>query len=67
MPKAKMKTNRAAAKRFKRTGRGRIRRNQAYHGHLFTRKSAKRKRNLRKSSLVASSDTARAKRMLAGN
>ena len=48
---SKMKTNRAAAKRFKLTGSGRIKRNKAYHGHLFTAKSPKRLRNLRKSSL----------------
>ena len=66
MGKAKMKTNRAAAKRFKLTGTGRIKRNKAYHGHLFTAKSPKRLRNLRKSSLVATSDQARAKKMLAG-
>ncbi len=62
----KMKTNRAAAKRFKRTGSGRVKRNQAYHGHLFTRKSPKRLRNLRKSDMVASSDEARVNKMLGG-
>lgn len=66
MGKAKMKTNRAAAKRFKLTGSGRVKRNKAYHGHLFTRKSPKRLRNLRKSSLVAPADQRRAKKMLAG-
>ncbi len=66
MGKAKMKTNRAAAKRFKLTGSGRVRRNKAYHGHLFTAKSPKRLRNLRKRSLVSTADQARAKRMLAG-
>ena len=67
MASAKMKTNRAAAKRFRRTASGRIRRNRAYRTHLFTGKSPKRKRNLRKPSLVARSDQARAKRMLAGS
>jgi large subunit ribosomal protein L35 len=62
----KMKTNRAAAKRFKLTGSGRVKRNRAYHGHLFTAKSPKRLRNLRKSSLLAPCDEARAKKMLAG-
>lgn len=66
MGKAKMKTNRAAAKRFKLTGSGRVKRNKAYHGHLFTRKSPKRLRNLRKSSLVSPADQSRAKKMLAG-
>ena len=60
----KMKTNRAAAKRFKLTGRGRVKRNKAYHGHLFTRKSPKRLRNLRKASMVSAADTPRAKKML---
>jgi large subunit ribosomal protein L35 len=62
----KMKTNRAAAKRFRFTGSGRVKRSRAYHGHLFTAKSPKRLRNLRKSALLAPSDEARAKRMLAG-
>ena len=67
MPGPKMKTNRAAAKRFKRTASGRIKRNKAYHGHLFTAKSAKRKRKLRKSEMMAPADMGRAKKMLAGN
>ena len=62
----KMKTNRAAAKRFKLTGSGRVKRNKAYHGHLFTAKSPKRLRNLRKAGLLASCDESRAKKMLAG-
>jgi len=66
MGKCKMKTNRAAAKRFRLTGSGRIKRNKAYHGHLFTSKSPKRLRNLRKSSLIHSADQPRAKKMLAG-
>ena len=66
MGKAKMKTNRAAAKRFRITGSGRVKRNTAYHGHLFTRKSPKRLRNLRKATMLANSDVKRAKKMLAG-
>lgn len=66
MPGAKMKTNRAAAKRFKRSGSGRIKRSKAYHGHLFTAKSPKRKRNLRKSTMLAEADMGRVTRMLAG-
>ena len=62
----KMKTNRAAVKVFKLTARVMLKRNKAFTGHLFTAKSAKRKRNLRKSTLVAAVDTPRAKRMLAG-
>jgi large subunit ribosomal protein L35 len=60
----KMKTNRAAAKRFKLTGSGRIKRSKAFHGHLFTAKSPKRLRNLRKSGMLAPSDEARARKML---
>lgn len=63
----KMKSNRAAAKRFKRTGSGRVKRNNAYHGHLFTAKSPKRKRNLRKASMLAASDEARVNKMLGGS
>ncbi|MCP4571290.1 MAG: 50S ribosomal protein L35 [bacterium] len=61
---AKMKTNRAAAKRFKLTGSGRVKRNRAYHGHLFTAKSPKRLRTLRKSTMLAPCDEARARKML---
>ncbi|MFO7600064.1 MAG: 50S ribosomal protein L35 [Candidatus Desulfacyla sp.] len=48
----KMKTNRGAAKRFKATGSGKVARNKAFSSHILTKKSSKRKRNLRKSSLV---------------
>ena len=44
----KMKTSRAAAKRFKKTGTGKLVRNKAYKSHILTKKSSKRKRNLRK-------------------
>jgi large subunit ribosomal protein L35 len=64
MGKSKMKTNRSAAKRFKITGSGRVKRGRAYHGHLFTAKSPKRLRNLRKSAMMAPADEARAKKML---
>jgi len=64
MGKAKMKTNRAAAKRFKLSGSGRIKRGKAYHGHLFTAKSPKRLRNLRKSAMLAPADEGRARKML---
>ncbi len=48
----KMKTNRGAAKRFKVTGTGKVVRSKAYSSHILTKKSTKRKRNLRKSGLV---------------
>jgi len=60
----KMKTNRGAAKRFKATGGGRIRRSKAYSSHILTKKSTKRKRNLRKSSLIAGPDERAVRRML---
>ena len=64
MGSAKMKTNRAAAKRFKLSATGRVKRAKAYHTHLFTAKSPKRLRNLRQSSMVAPSDQKRAKKLL---
>jgi len=48
----KMKTNRGAAKRFKCTGAGRIARRKAFSSHILTKKSTKRKRNLRQGALV---------------
>jgi len=48
----KMKTNRSAAKRLKRTGNGKLKRCQSMHSHILTKKSPKRKRRLRKSKLV---------------
>jgi len=61
----KKKTNRAAAKRFKRTGGGKYKRSKAYKGHLLSSKSSKRKRNLRKSGLVDKADEKKVKRLLA--
>lgn len=55
----KIRTRRATAKRFRLTGSGKVRRNQAYRGHLMTRKTRKRKRNLRKPSTVSAVDTPR--------
>ncbi len=48
----KMKTNRGAAKRFKATGTGKIKRSKAFASHILTKKSTKRKRGLRKGDLV---------------
>ncbi len=48
----KLKTKKAAAKRFKKTGSGELKRMKAYKSHILTKKSAKRKRNLRKSTLT---------------
>jgi large subunit ribosomal protein L35 len=59
-----MKTCRGAAKRFKATGSGKIRRSKAFTSHILTKKSTKRKRNLRKSGLIDAADTRAVKRML---
>ena len=48
----KMKTSRAAAKRFKKTGTGQLVRNKAYKSHILTKKTTKRKRNLRKATMT---------------
>ncbi len=60
----KMKTNRGAAKRFKATGSGKIVRNKAFTSHILTKKSTKRKRNLRKSGLVDDANFKGIKRIL---
>jgi large subunit ribosomal protein L35 len=52
----KIKTNRGAAKRFRKTGTGKIRRNKAYTSHILTKKTTKRKRDLRQSVIVAKAD-----------
>ena len=60
----KMKTRRAAAKRFTLTGSGEIRRNKAYKSHILEKKSPKRKRNLRKAAPVVAADKKRAMKCL---
>jgi large subunit ribosomal protein L35 len=62
----KMKTNRAAAKRFKVTGKGKVKRFKAGKSHILTKKSAKRKRHLRKAGMVKKADERRVKRPLGG-
>ena len=52
----KMKTRRAAAKRFTVTGTGEIRRNKAYKRHILEKKSPKRQRNMRKAALLVAGD-----------
>jgi large subunit ribosomal protein L35 len=61
----KMKTRRSVAKRFKLTGTGKLKRNKAYASHLLSKKTTKRKRNLRKADLATSTDAIRIKKMLA--
>jgi len=60
----KMKTNRGAAKRFKLTGSGKIKRNKAYASHILTKKSTKRKRGLRQAGLVDSANAKAIKKIL---
>jgi len=61
----KMKTNRGAAKRLRKTGSGKIKRMRAYKSHILTKKSQKRKRRLRTATLVAKADQKRVRRLLA--
>ena len=60
----KMKSNRAAKKRFSRTGTGKIRLNHSYKSHILTKKSRNRKRKLAMGGLVAKVDVARVARMI---
>jgi len=60
----KMKTQRGAAKRFKRTATGKIKRYKAYRTHILTKMSPKRKRQLRKAGLVSKADIKNVERML---
>jgi len=60
----KMKSNRGAAKRFRVSGSGRIKRNQSHRRHILTKKSTKRKRQLRSPASVHACDTASIRKML---
>jgi len=60
----KLKTHRGAAKRFKITGRGEIKRRKAYKSHLLTGKSSRRTRRLRTATLVHKSEQVNIKRLL---
>lgn len=60
----KMKTNRGAAKRFKRTSSGRFKRAQSHRRHILTKKSTKRKRHLRTMLAVAAVDAGAVARMI---
>ncbi|MFN8397738.1 MAG: 50S ribosomal protein L35 [Bacteroidia bacterium] len=60
----KVKTNRAAAKRFKVTATGKLKRAHAFHNHILTKKSKKRKRALQKMTVVHPSDAGRMKDLL---
>ena len=60
----KMKTKRAAAKRFKVTGTGKVKRNKAYKRHILTKKTTKNKRNLRKAVMTDESNVKNMKKIL---
>jgi len=59
-----MKSNRGAAKRFRVTGSGRIKRKRAFHSHILTKKDTKRKRRLRDGTLVDRADEKAVRQML---
>ncbi|MBT4835832.1 MAG: 50S ribosomal protein L35 [Methylococcales bacterium] len=60
----KLKTNRGAAKRFKRTSNGNFKRSQSHRRHILTKKSTKRKRHLRSPSVIHSNDVQSVKKLL---
>jgi large subunit ribosomal protein L35 len=60
----KLKTNRAAAKRFAKTGSGRFKRAQSHRSHILTKKSTKRKRHLRSPTAVHASDVGAVRQLL---
>ncbi|GAB5520857.1 MAG: 50S ribosomal protein L35 [Bacteroidota bacterium] len=60
----KQKSNSGAKKRFKVTGTGRLKRKKGFHNHILTKKSPKRKRNLRDATLVHEADEPRMKKLL---
>ena len=64
MAKNKMKSHRGAMKRFKVTGSGKVARHKAYKSHILTKKTAKRKRGLRKGTVLGSADHKRIKAVL---
>ena len=60
----KMKTSKSAAKRFKLTGTGKLKRNKAYKRHILTKKTRKNKRNLRKPAMVDTTNIKTMKKIL---
>ncbi|MFZ5518396.1 MAG: 50S ribosomal protein L35 [Candidatus Zhuqueibacterota bacterium] len=60
----KMKSKRGAVKRFRTTGSGKIKRFHAFSSHILTKKSRKRKRNLRKPGLISNSEVRRVKQLI---
>jgi len=62
----KMKSNSGAAKRFSKTGSGKWKRNKAFGSHILTKKSPKRKRNMRGTELVSGADSKALERLVPG-
>ena len=60
----KIKTKRAAAKRFTNTGSGNLKRNKAYKSHILTKKTTKRKRNLRQAAMTDATNVKTMKKIL---
>ena len=60
----KMKTHKGAAKRFRVTGTGKVRRNKAFKSHILTKKTSKRKRHLQKDAVLSRADAKVVERML---
>ena len=60
----KLKTNRGAAKRFRKTASGGYKRGQSHHSHILTKKSPKRKRQLRSTEMVDEADVKAVRKML---
>lgn len=60
----KIRTHKGAAKRFRRTSSGKIKRRRAYGGHFFIRKNSRQKRSLRKAAYVHASDKSRIEKLL---
>ena len=60
----KVKTKRATAKRFKKTANGNLKRNKAYKSHILTKKTTKRKRNLRKATMTDATNVKNMKKIL---
>ena len=60
----KMKSVKAASKRFRKTASGKIKRNKAFASHILKKKSTKRKRNYRRATFLKSADNKRIKEMI---
>jgi len=60
----KMKSNSGAKKRFRFTGRGKVRSKKAFRSHILTKKSTKRKRNMRRAKILAPADAQQVRRLL---